>query len=400
MPRVFISYSWDSDEHKGRVRALATHLRKNGIDAHLDQWEEGTPPDGWPAWCSRQILKADVIVVICTKRYHERFHGLESRRPGGVIWESQTIQNLAYFHYLRAGFLPVILNDTDGEYVPACVLGAVVPPLVWPANEDWGGSGILDRLDPNAGSTKRQPLPIPEPKSQPQVTGSDGPSIVDDSVCEMIDRIQSRLETLSEQIQQSFRPQYVPISKQHSESADPSLSELRYAERWLDYQAPPQLGALERWVDDPASFSWWAVIAPGGTGKSRLALELIDRVASRNWEAFFLTDTKWMKGTCRGWRPTRATLLVVDYAVVKQEQVLECLQILSSTLTAERGFPKVRLLLLDRSSGFAPGFALPQASLPDWNTIRKGVRKFLYQLESPARDASRQATAATHPLCQ
>lgn len=315
-----------------------------------------------------------------------------------MIWESQTIQNLAYFHYLRAGFLPIVLNEGDGQYVPALILGAAVRPLPWPSDDDWSRSGILDRLDPGGGSAPRQPLSIPEPKSQSHLAGPNGPSIVDDSVCETIDRIQSRLETLSEQIQQSFRPQYDPISKQRSESADPSLSDLRYAERWLDYQAPPQLGALERWVDDLASFSWWAVIAPGGTGKSRLALELIDRVASRNWEAFFLTDTKWMNGTCRGWRPTRATLLVVDYAVAKQEQVLECLQTLSSTLTAEQGFPKVRLLLLDRSSGFAPGFASPQSSLPDWNTIRKGVRKFLYQPESPAPDASRQATAATQPL--
>jgi hypothetical protein len=44
MPRVFISYSWDSDEHKDRVRSLATFFRRNGIDARLARF---TPPSGW-----------------------------------------------------------------------------------------------------------------------------------------------------------------------------------------------------------------------------------------------------------------------------------------------------------------------------------------------------------------
>ncbi len=400
MPRVFISYSWDSDEHKDRVRALATFLRRNGIEARLDQWEEGTPPDGWPAWCSRQVLKADVIVVICTKRYHERFHGLESRRPGGVIWESQTIQNLAYFHYLRAGFLPVILNDTDGEYVPACVLGAVVPPLVWPANDDWSGSGILARLDPGGGSTKRQPLPIPDPHAPATIAVNREPSVIEDAVWEGIARIQQRLEILAEQIQQPYRPRITRPPKHRSESSDPSLQDLRYAERWLDFQATPELNSLQRWIADPAPFSWWAVIAPGGTGKSRLALELIDRLDERTWDAAFLTDSHWLRERCRGWRPRRATLLVIDYASTKQDEVLEGLQTLTDTLKADCGFPKVRMLLLDRSAGFTPGFATGQTALADWNTIRKQVRTTLFLPTEKAPVAPSRINTPVPPLVE
>ena len=36
-PRVFISYSWDSKEHKEWTLSLATRLRDNGIDAVIDQ---------------------------------------------------------------------------------------------------------------------------------------------------------------------------------------------------------------------------------------------------------------------------------------------------------------------------------------------------------------------------
>ena len=37
-PRVFISYSHDSSEHRQWVSHLGTELRGKGIDAILDQW--------------------------------------------------------------------------------------------------------------------------------------------------------------------------------------------------------------------------------------------------------------------------------------------------------------------------------------------------------------------------
>jgi hypothetical protein len=52
IPKVFISYSHDSQEHKKWVLDLATRLRNNGVDAIIDQWElragddlQPTPPD-------------------------------------------------------------------------------------------------------------------------------------------------------------------------------------------------------------------------------------------------------------------------------------------------------------------------------------------------------------------
>jgi hypothetical protein len=39
IPKVFISYSHDSQEHKKWGLDLATRLRNNGVDAIIDQWE-------------------------------------------------------------------------------------------------------------------------------------------------------------------------------------------------------------------------------------------------------------------------------------------------------------------------------------------------------------------------
>jgi hypothetical protein len=44
--KVFISYSHDSVEHTRRVRALAEQLRKDGVDASIDQYTQD-PNEGW-----------------------------------------------------------------------------------------------------------------------------------------------------------------------------------------------------------------------------------------------------------------------------------------------------------------------------------------------------------------
>ena len=47
-PKVFISYSHDSSEHKEQVLELSDRLRNDGIDCNIDQYEEFSPPEAWP----------------------------------------------------------------------------------------------------------------------------------------------------------------------------------------------------------------------------------------------------------------------------------------------------------------------------------------------------------------
>ncbi|MBK6958070.1 MAG: hypothetical protein IPH22_06480 [Nitrosomonas sp.] len=48
MPKVFISYSHDSNEHRQQVLALADRLNENDIDCEIDQYINGSPSEGWP----------------------------------------------------------------------------------------------------------------------------------------------------------------------------------------------------------------------------------------------------------------------------------------------------------------------------------------------------------------
>ncbi|MFC4859221.1 SEFIR domain-containing protein [Actinophytocola glycyrrhizae] len=52
VPRVFVTYAHESDEHKEQVLAFATFLRQVGIDAVLDLWFTDARQD-WYSWILR-----------------------------------------------------------------------------------------------------------------------------------------------------------------------------------------------------------------------------------------------------------------------------------------------------------------------------------------------------------
>jgi hypothetical protein len=84
-PRVFISYSHDSDEHRDRVLELANRLRADGIDAIIDQYVQ-SPREGWPGWCEAEIEKANFVLMVCTEIYLRRVRHKEERGAGrGVL---------------------------------------------------------------------------------------------------------------------------------------------------------------------------------------------------------------------------------------------------------------------------------------------------------------------------
>jgi hypothetical protein len=81
-PRVFISYSHDSAEHKGWVLDFATTLRNRGVDAVIDQWDL-KPGDDLPHFMETELARSDYAIMVCTNRYVEKANAGE----GGVGYE-------------------------------------------------------------------------------------------------------------------------------------------------------------------------------------------------------------------------------------------------------------------------------------------------------------------------
>ena len=112
-PKVFISYSHDSPEHKQWVSELAARLRRNGVDAVLDQWDLGLGDDV-TRFMERGIVNADRVLVICTDKYVNKANVGE----GGVDYErmiinAELVQNLG-----TDKFIPIIRQASRKEKVP------------------------------------------------------------------------------------------------------------------------------------------------------------------------------------------------------------------------------------------------------------------------------------------
>lgn len=123
--RVFVSYSWDSEDHKRRVLALVQWLRARGIDAWLDTFET-SPEEGWPLWCYRQIEKAEHVLAVCTERYEQRVLREQTPDTGrGATWEGGVITSAIYDDVGGTDkFIPVVFSAHDArEYVPFFLRG-------------------------------------------------------------------------------------------------------------------------------------------------------------------------------------------------------------------------------------------------------------------------------------
>lgn len=86
IPKVFVSYSHDSQSHKKWVLDLATRLRNTGVDAVIDQWEL-KPGDDLPNFMEQNLATCDFVLMVCTAKYVEKANaGL-----GGVGYEKMII---------------------------------------------------------------------------------------------------------------------------------------------------------------------------------------------------------------------------------------------------------------------------------------------------------------------
>jgi hypothetical protein len=107
-PRVFISYSHDSAEHKKWVLDFATTLRNRGIDAILDQWDL-KPGDDLPQFMEQNLAAADRAIMVCTKRYVQKANAGE----GGVGYEKMIMTSSSLSKISANKVIPIIREKGD-----------------------------------------------------------------------------------------------------------------------------------------------------------------------------------------------------------------------------------------------------------------------------------------------
>ena len=113
-----MSYSWDSDEHRAWVRALAERLRNDGVDVKLDQWELA-PGDQLTEFMERGIRDHDFVVIICTPKYRTR----SDSREGGVGYEGDVMTAEVMTDRNNRKFIPLWRSGTWKDASPAWLVG-------------------------------------------------------------------------------------------------------------------------------------------------------------------------------------------------------------------------------------------------------------------------------------
>ena len=86
-PSVFISYSWDSEEHENWVTFLAAKLRENGVDATIDKFETQSKTVNLNRMMVEKIKNSDNILLILTENYAKKADTFQ----GGVGYETNLL---------------------------------------------------------------------------------------------------------------------------------------------------------------------------------------------------------------------------------------------------------------------------------------------------------------------
>lgn len=140
-PKVFISYSWEDDDHKAWVKELAYKLISDGIDATVDQYDLQLG-DRLPQFMENAIANSDYVLIICTPNYKKK----SDARTGGVGYEGHIISAELFSKSNERKFIPVIRKGSATEVIPSCLAGKLGIDLTVTADYEHNYQDLITTL--------------------------------------------------------------------------------------------------------------------------------------------------------------------------------------------------------------------------------------------------------------
>ncbi len=114
-PSCFISYSWETDDHKDWVRGLASELQRNGVVTLLDQWD-AHPGIDLPSYMETSIRDSDFVLLICTPIFAQKANS----GKGGVGYEKSIVTGEIFANTPSpTKFVPLLRRGTQSESLPS-----------------------------------------------------------------------------------------------------------------------------------------------------------------------------------------------------------------------------------------------------------------------------------------
>ena len=118
VPRVFISYSHDSENHKDWVLNLSTRLRANGVDVVLDQWGLKLGSD-IAKFIEQGLSESNRIIIICTEIYVEKANSGKD----GVGYEKMIMTAELMGNVDSNKIIPLVRNNNSPKKTPTFIGG-------------------------------------------------------------------------------------------------------------------------------------------------------------------------------------------------------------------------------------------------------------------------------------
>jgi hypothetical protein len=156
-PKVFISYSWDDEDHRAWVKDFATRLREDGVDVNLDRWAV-TPGDLLPEYMERSVRENDFVLIICTPQYKSK----SDDRRSGVGYEGDIMTAEVFLHGNDKKFIPILRKGKWEKAAPSWLMGKYYLDL---RGEPYSEKCYQDLLD-NLFHKREKAPPLGKPKSQ------------------------------------------------------------------------------------------------------------------------------------------------------------------------------------------------------------------------------------------
>jgi hypothetical protein len=114
-PRCFISYSWDSQEHRDWVRKLATRLREFGVDVILDQFHLAPGADV-AKFMEKSVRDSQFVLLVCTPTFARK----ADAGAGGVGYEKAIVTGEIFAGEAReTKFVPLLREGDARESLPS-----------------------------------------------------------------------------------------------------------------------------------------------------------------------------------------------------------------------------------------------------------------------------------------
>jgi hypothetical protein len=98
--RVLISYAWENDTYRGRVKSFTARLIDDGVNARIDAWHLNGVTI--PKFMASEVRKADKILILCSPRYRRKVHAMEDgRRVSGSGWEMMLVTSAVWTRHRK-----------------------------------------------------------------------------------------------------------------------------------------------------------------------------------------------------------------------------------------------------------------------------------------------------------